>query len=149
MFSFLHMDVPFSLEFLLQQQMKSLQKLKNTPSDVNLFGKKRGRLSEWGPGRQPVLQGSLLFPLNPKEGSCLKQLLLKTLMCIRIPWDGWERLLNVGADSVGLRWGLRVCISNELLGVAAAGPGITLRSQSLSNIYPPVFNSCIFLAFKT
>lgn len=151
MFSFLHMDVPFSLEFLLQQQMKSLQKLKNTPSDVNLFGKKRGWLSEWVPGRQPVLQGSLLFPLNPKEGSCLKQLLVKTLMCIRIPWDGWERLLNVDADSAGLRWGPRVCISNELLGdaAAAAGPGIALHSQSFSNINPPVFNSCIFLAFKT
>ena len=41
MFSFLHMDVPFSLELLLRRQMKSLQKLKNTPSDVNLSGEKK------------------------------------------------------------------------------------------------------------
>ena len=43
MFSFLHMDVPFSLELLLRRQMKSLQKLKNTPSDVNLSGEKKKR----------------------------------------------------------------------------------------------------------
>lgn len=54
-------------------------------------------------------------------------------MCTRIVWICFE---NIGADSVGLGWSLKFCISENLpgdAGVDAAGWCSHLEEQTLKN----------------
>lgn len=63
--------------------------------------------------------------LLPKQ-SCGHSLVLPELSCV---WVTWESHYNADADSVGLRWGPRVCIANQLPGAAGFASSSPLEQQ--------------------
>jgi hypothetical protein len=80
--SFLNMDVSFKIASTLANIV--IAELKSTPSDINLLLKTSNQVKERVPSWQPLVKSSWLFLVDPKECSCLNQLIVKMLLCLRI-----------------------------------------------------------------